>query len=338
MSNNKENWLLPDKIPISIHNVGIYFREFFDNKQYYESIVNEHELQDLGIHGKDGSSHRKGIYISNVNESKENDDEIDFNLLRCSTNLSGPTDNFRKTDCDIISKVQNVVDLYFHDQPKLNHVLAQTYHNSVNIIGKEFKAKISRHSDKTKDMPKNAVIAFCTFYKDFNPDGNCFNRSVLPQANRNPNTDDTFDYRYKHNTTVLTKLRFRLKEEVTDINLTNQFDITLYPNSVFIMSLHMNRLYTHEIIPSTLPVDKVPTRMGYIIRCSNTDAVYSKKEKQSYIIKSSGERIPLTEPTEEGIKKLKDLYYQENMTIKHTDYTDKFFFSMNTGDYLQPML
>ena len=47
-------------------------------------------------------------------------------------------------------------------------------------------------------------------------------------------------------------MRFRLKPEAQKLypDLTKDFDITLYPNSVFLMSLETNRLYTHEIIPS----------------------------------------------------------------------------------------
>lgn len=336
---NGENVLLINKIPLNIHNVGIYFREFFDkNKSYYELITKEHEFQDLGILGKDGQSYRKGIYLTDVDQSYIVD-EINFKLLRCSTNLSGPTDSFRDTDIEILDKVNSVAKLYFKDDSiDLNHVLAQTYHNSVNEDGKERKAKISIHSDKTKDMPNNGLIAFCTFYKDYDPDSYCFNSELFPNAKRNHDSDDPFDYRFKHDTTVLTKMRFRLKKEVTNPSLVRQFDITLYPHSLFIMSLHMNRLYTHEIVPSNLPIDQIPTRMGYVIRCSNTDAIYNDKEKKTYIITSTNKRALLEEPTEEGLKELKDLYYQENMTIEPVDYTDKFFFSMNSGDYIKPIL
>ena len=51
---------------------------------------------------------------------------------------------------------------------------------------------------------------------------------------------------------------------------------------MFIMSLEMNRLYTHEICPSCLPMDLIPLRLGYVIRCSKTKAIY--KENQTYII------------------------------------------------------
>ena len=54
----------------------------------------------------------------------------------------------------------------------LNHVLAQIYHNtpSMTLPGgtkqKQTKAKIKAHSDKTKDMPANGIMAFCTFYNE----------------------------------------------------------------------------------------------------------------------------------------------------------------------------
>src|SRR4029079_302177 len=126
----------------------------------------------------------------------------------------------------------------------------------------EKKAKIKKHSDKTKDMPLNGLIVFCTFYKDH-----------LNNKNIQKSKNDAFDYCYK-DTSVLTRLRFELKKTVNNSNLKRKFDVILYPNSVFIMSLSTNRLYTHEIVPSTLPIDMIPTRMGYVVRCSKMDAIY----------------------------------------------------------------
>ena len=48
------------------------------------------------------------------------------------------------------------------------------------------------------------------------------------------------------------------------------------------MSLDSNRLYTHEIIPSSLPIEKLPIRMGYVIRCSKTKALYN--DGKTYLI------------------------------------------------------
>jgi hypothetical protein len=105
-------------------------------------------------------------------------------------------------------------------------------------------------------MPRNALMAFCTFYKNYQ--GNDFLPEELTKFKKSQ--DDIFDYVYK-STSVLTHLRFRLKNMVEDETLTKHFDVILYPNSVFLMSLNTNRLYTHEIIPSTLPVDSIPTRL-----------------------------------------------------------------------------
>jgi hypothetical protein len=85
-------------------------------------------------------------------------------LLRCSSNLGGPTDNFRETDSVILNAVNETCANLFEQKVDLNHVLAQVYTNSSG-----HKAKIKAHSDKTKDMPRNGVIAFVTFY-DFPPD------------------------------------------------------------------------------------------------------------------------------------------------------------------------
>jgi len=165
-------------------------------------------------------------------------------------------------------------------------------------------------------MPKNAVMAFCSFYKQNL--GSTF-------KNQKNNLD---------NENVLTKLRFRFKKEAYDDKYEKKFDIVLHPNSVFLIPLFTNRIYTHEIIPSNLPVDKLPTRMGYVIRCSNTNSVY--KDGKTFIVKDN-KYIELEEPTDEGIKELKNLYYKENRTIEKVFY-DKFYFSLNRGDYTKPIV
>jgi hypothetical protein len=289
-----------------MHNVGVFFPKFFNDKNYFDLIQNEHKFQSLGLSTKIGTAYREGIYLTHV-EKSDNNDDLKFKLLRCSSNLDGSTDNFRKTDHEIINKVNTTKNLFFHNGADLNHVLAQIYHNSI-LNGKSKKAKISIHSDKTKDMPDNGLITFCTFYKSENP--------------------------FKNNDAIYTKLRFELKDEVKDSNLIRKFDITLYPNSMFIMPLSSNRLYTHEIIPSILSVDQIPTRMGYVIRCSNTDAIFS--DNQTFIIKDK-QKIKLDAPTDQGICDLKQLYFIENTTTKKVDYSN-FYFSLNNGDYLKPMI
>lgn len=319
------------EVPINLYNTGVFFRKLFNTEiDLYNNIVNEHKFQSLTQSNKPGIAFRKGIYLTKVEEADNKD--INFNLLRCSTNLDGPTDNFRETDTEIISKINAVGQYFFKEKIELNHVLAQTYHNSYSVkddVKKEKKAKIKEHSDKTKDMPKNAIMAFCSIYKDYSNDG--FNGEDLPFKK---SKEDPYDYCFK-NTSVLTILRFRLKKEVTDETMKKIFDITLYPNSVFIMPLSTNRLYTHEIIPSTLPIDKIPTRMGYVVRCSNTNAIF--KNDQTYIV-SHGHNRKLEESTAAGVKELKDMYYRENTNIEMIDYENKFFFSLNSGDYTKPIV
>lgn len=320
------NLITIGEVPINIHNVGILFKHFFTSENdIFESLCKEHTFQTLTESNKDAISYRTGLYITNVQENMKG--EILFNLLRCSTNLSGSTDNFRDTDYTIIEKVNNISKYFFEQKVDLNHVLAQIYVNS-KINNKQIKATIKQHSDKTKDMPKNALIAFCTFYKNYQNDN--FSPEELKKFKKSKK--DKFDYCY-NNTSVLTCLRFKLKKMVTDENLTKQFDVILYPNSVFLISLNTNRLYTHEIIPSVLPVDNIPTRLGYVIRCSTTKAIF--KDNQTFII--DNEYIKLEEPNMENFKEIKDKYYLENLTDEIVHYND-IYYSLNKGDYTKPNL
>ena len=360
----KYNLINVGEVPINIHNVGVLFKHFFNtNKDYFKSLSSEHAFQSLTESNKVGISYRKGLYITKVEvendmrqASHERDNisthmsnrnenssmnssilynsthSIKFNLLRCSTNFDGPTDNFRQTDNEIIDKVNNISKYFFEQKADLNHVLAQVYENTkyggINQ-NKEVKATIKGHSDKTKDMPRNALIAFCTFYKNYQ----CNNFSSEELTKFKKSQDDIFDYVNK-STSVLTHLRFRLKNMVKDETLTKQFDVILYPNSVFLMSLNTNRLYTHEIVPSILPVDMIPTRLGYVIRCSTTKAIF--KDNQTFII-NDNEHIKLIEPTENSRKELKEKYYLENLTDNFVLYND-IYYSMNKGDYTMPNL
>jgi uncharacterized C2H2 Zn-finger protein len=304
--------------------VGVYFRNFFHPEINYFNLINDaHQFQTLKESNKQDNAFRKGIYLSQVEEI---DDEIKFKLLRCSTNLNGPTDNFRLIDNEVVSQVNTVAESFFEEKTDLNHVLAQIYENT-SFGGKnknaQRKAKIKEHSDKTKDMPRNGLIAFCPFYK--NLVGN-----TDPQSQEDP-----YDH-YFNDDSILTRMCFRLKQGnlTPDSKLKKDFYITLYPHSVFIMSLCMNRLYTHEIIPSRLSVDKIPTRMGYVIRCSKTNAIF--KNNQTYIHENSVDNL-LEEPHKEGIKELKKFYFTENCSNEMIHY-DKFYFSLNQGDYQKPII
>jgi hypothetical protein len=330
-----------DEVPRNVHNVGLFIKCLFNSdKDYFYDLTSEHKFQVLKESNKPSNAYRKGIYITNVesltNESLTNEsseDQLKFNLLRCSTNLDGPTDNFRKTDHEIVGKVQQIADDFFEQPVELNHVLAQVYYNVKAGDGpatKDARARIKEHSDKTKDMPRNALMAFCTFYK-----------SGPELLKRN-------GYRYVDkrgtlsNASVLTKLRFRLKTKTengyvdpVDEALVKEFDVELEPNSVFLMSLSTNRLYTHEIVPSGLPIEHIPTRLGYVIRCSNRAAIF--KDERTHVYDDNESLVPLEEPSEDGLKYLKTKYFEENVSNKLIDY-DFVKFSMNNGDYMRPIL
>lgn len=267
---------------------------------------------------------RKGIYLTNVakEETKDKKEALHFHLLRCSSNLTGPTDNFRETDTIIVDSLNKVVKFDFEKKTQLNHVLAQIYENKKKggNSSKEVKAKIKAHSDKTKDMPKEGLIVFCTFYDKAN-----FEQLT-------PSKTDKFDWCYKKSS-GLTRLVFKLKNTVNDDSLVKEFSITLYPNSAFLIPLSTNRLYTHEIRPSVLNIGRIPIRMGYVIRCSNLEAIYMNN--QTYI-KENGELIKLEQMQNETREDLRKTYYEENSTEKIVDY-GKVHFSMNSGDYEKPI-
>lgn len=317
-------WTLIDRgrVPVRVHGVGVYYRRFFDpGADHFGRIRAEHAFQSLTESTKPGTAHRSGIYLTPVMRSG---DELHFRLLRCSTNLSGPTEGFGPTDTDIVEALNREAAAVFRHQAPLNHVLAQTYHNTLATAErKQSKARISSHADKTKDMPADGIMAFCTFYDRLD--------RLQPLA------EDAFDYGAK-GVSGLTRLRFRLKEPARESGgnaLPAQFTLTLYPGSVFFMPLSTNRLYTHEIRPSTLDAGMLPTRLGYVVRCSSAEAVH--KNGRTYL-KVGGDLVKLEAPTPEGMDALRSLYAEENRTSSFIDYGDAFDFSMNTGDYLAPRI
>lgn len=330
LSLNYENYLSQKtqlislgEVPIIISNAGVYFRNLFPENDYFNKIKSEHEFQYLTESTKDSKAFRTGIYLTEILKETENNTEVfNFHLLRCSSNFTGPTDNFRETDHFIIHKLNECVKYVFEKDIKLNHVLAQIYENTQKTehSQKEIKAKIKAHSDKTKDMPKEGLIAFCTFYdrRDF--------------TELNPSETDPFDWCYKQ-ITGLTKLHFKLKSTVMDESLEKEFSIILYPNSVFLIPLSTNRLYTHEIKPSMLNVEKIPVRMGYVVRCSNVEAKFMNNET---FINENGNLIKLEPMTSESIQNLRNSYIEENKTENLVEYGEVHF-SMNLGDYEKPI-
>ncbi len=309
-------------VPIVINETGVFLRQLFNGDNYFEKIESEHEFQELTESNKNSTALRKGIYLTEVTkeENEKREEILNFNLLRCSSNLTGASDNFRETDRQIINSLNEIIKYTFEEETSLNHVLAQIYQNKKKENNKEVKAKIKAHSDKTKDMPKEGIIAFCTFYDTSN------------FQSLSPSKTDRFDWCYKK-TSGLTKLHFKLKGNVKDDSLKKEFSVTLYPNSVFLIPLSTNRLYTHEIRPSVLNIDRIPTRMGYVVRCSNLQGVYVNNQT---FIKENGELVKLEEMTEETMLNLRDSYYKENRTIDAVKY-GKIHFSMNSGDYKKPI-
>lgn len=308
------------RVPISVHNVGVYCRRFFATEiDYFNRICAEHAFQSLTESTKPSIAQRTGIYLTPVEEDAEG---LHFRLLRCSTNFAGPTENFRETDTRIVNALNREAAFLFEGHTPLNHVLAQIYHNTPTADGqKQSKAKISAHADKTKDMPTNGIMAFCTFYDRLDK--------------LRPMIDDPFDYGHK-GISGLARLHFRLKEPAAvecGCTLPAEFTLTLYPNSAFFMPLSTNRLYTHEIRPSPLDADLLPTRLGYVVRCSSTEALH--RDGHTFL-KMDGKFVDLEPATPEGMAALRKLYAEENKTQGFIDYGNKFLFSMNTGDYLAP--
>lgn len=338
LSCNTECWseaiiISPGQVPLSVHGQGILFRKLFNEENIFDRIKTEHDFQQLTQSNKGGTAFRKGIYLTNV---ERKDDATYFNLLRCSTNLDGPTGNFRETDHMVIGTVNNLANAFFAETTELNHVLAQIYDNTVEINGPktvEKKATIKAHSDKTKDMPQNAIMAFCTFYNTI------VNKTTFPHLH--VSSTDPFDYcKGRADTSAFCKLLFKLKADVTETtdskseeSYVPEFSVTLYPNSVFLIPLSTNRLYTHEVCASTLHVSDIPTRMGYVIRCSNTKAMF--KDGKTYIM-VDGTPTEMKPITDEDRTDLRNKYYAENVYSKHVDY-GTILYSMNEGDYKEPI-
>lgn len=328
LSTNYENYtshiVTLGEVPIVISNAGVYYRKLFTDSDYFNKIKSEHAFQELTESNKPSKAFRKGIYLTKVTkEENENGNEVlHYRLLRCSSNLTGPTDNFRTTDHQIIDTLNDAVKYVFEHKTELNHVLAQIYENRARTEDndKEVKSRIKAHSDKTKDMPKEGLIVFCTFYDN------------ADLEHLKPIATDRFDRCYK-DVSGFTKLYFKLKSTVDDNSLAKEFSVTLYPNSVFMIPLSTNRLYTHEIRPSMLNADRIPTRLGYVVRCSNLEAQYVND--QAYI-RDNDNYIKLEEMTPETQENLKNSYREENLTEEMIRY-GKVHFSMNAGDYEKPI-
>ena len=289
---------------MEIPDIGFYYPRLFD-KNYYTTFLKEHNPQPLSESNKDSVAYRKGVYITDVS------DDLKFHVLRCSSNLHGATENLTATDREIITLANQTAKKHYPDSADLNHVLAQVYYNHT-INSRDRRAKIPAHSDKTEDMPRNGLIAFCTFY------------DPIVESKKYHHTDT--DVLYKK-ASALTSMKF--------INKTSGKTtiIPLQPNSLLLIDLNTNRTHTHETIPPLLASSDVPTRLGYVIRCSDQKAKFS--DGQTYLLHADA-YTPLLPPTTEKIKHLKELYLQENLETTTPDY-GFIDFSLNQGDYLRPL-
>lgn len=326
-------------LPLHVHHVGILFKQYFPKEDFFGKISREHQFQPLTESSKQSKAYRKGIYLSKVSQDSKMKTVLRYSLLRCSTNFDWPTENFGTTDMNILEHVNRTTNHFLREKVCLNHVLAQIYQNK--LITNEFgysverKGSIRSHSDKTKDMPKTGVIAFCTFYED---DAKSFeNKGTYIHKSKSGHGKSS----------VLTSLVFQLKKEAYDIinphtgePYTRKFSVLLYPNSLFIIPLSTNRLYTHEIKPPLLPIGKFPVRMGYVIRCSETKAEYDESTGETTVVCVDGSRKKLERPTEADAVELKSLYYKENTTTDMVFYDDVLEkeTSLNDGDYMKPMI
>ena len=288
-----------DSLPINHHGVAIELRNVFSQYDHLFTTVKRcHHFGELTESTKTNKAFRTGLYMSNV--VKSDNEQYSFNLMRCSSNFSNATENFRFVDRNIIQTVQSKCDTLFEEPVSLNHVLAQIYNNLEDMK----RATLKAHSDKTKDMAiDSGVIAFCSFY------------DVEPLDERS-----------------CSRLKFKLKDK-EDMSMVKTFTLTLLPNSVIIIPLSTNRLYTHEIKSSlgTYP----STRMGYVIRCSKQRAV--SRNGETFLLMDNGDECCLTKPNPEEIVHIKGLYLAQNNETEYPDFMPVLSHSLNEGDFMTPI-
>jgi hypothetical protein len=295
------------QLPLNFFNIGIFFRNFFSDKtRNFERIATDHDFQHLTESNKPSHAFRTGVYITNV---KQAGDSTQFSLLRCSSNFDGPTEGTTETDNELLRNANDTINDFFEQSVQVNHVLAQIYHNTPG----KGKSGIVAHADKTKDMPREGVMAFATFYDSDKEQTPSFQKSL----------NDPFHMFYNE-LSVFARLIFRTKDSL------ESFKLTLYPNSLLIIPLSTNRLFTHEVRASTMPLETIPTRMGYVMRCSKTRAVH-KKGDTTYI-----DDVPLHPITDDEATELRRLYKYENVSTNIVDYGPENYCSFNNGDFLQP--
>ena len=294
--------------------IGMLWPKFIDNQEEILSQMNNvHTFHPLTESNSQDLSFRTGYYTSEVTEciNEKNESELWFNLLRCSTNFrNAGTHSFTKIDRELMSMVNKIREEYYPGTAELNHGLVQKYVNKQGET-KVNKAVISRHSDKTKDMPENFVIAFLSFY----------------ESNNNNNNNNYID------DNLLSRLRFRSKTDRSKYE-----DMIFYPGSLLIIPASTNDKYTHEIKASKALIDDLPTRVSYTMRSSDQLAVFNESDNKTYILDQNKNKVLLEVPNEKQFKKIKDLYKDQNMKIGNPDYSEVKRYSVNDGDFVKPIV
>ena len=105
----------PGRVPLLVHGVGVLYRNFFggddgEPSDIFSKVTTAHELQSLTESDKAGRAHRTGIYLTPVTVDARTRD-AHFRLLRCSSNLAGPTGAFAAVDEGLVGElVGNSID------------------------------------------------------------------------------------------------------------------------------------------------------------------------------------------------------------------------------------
>ena len=94
--------------------------------------------------------------------------------------------------------------------------------------------------NKNINIEENGVIVFCTFYEK--------------------------EPEFK---TFLSEIKFKLKDKIMYPEFQEEFTLTLWNNSVFIIPQKTNMLYTYEIIQPEFLSKHIPKRINYIISYFN---------------------------------------------------------------------
>jgi len=69
------------EVPINIHNVGVFYRKYFDGSDYFSKIESEHTFQYLSESNKDSKAFRKGIYLTKVSKELKADKISTFKMF-----------------------------------------------------------------------------------------------------------------------------------------------------------------------------------------------------------------------------------------------------------------